>query len=168
VLEGDPIFQVRAQGSFRQKPGCPPDALEALGERTGRLCQGECYHPGDERRPITRIEVVRIRPGGDAAPGRRIEDPWRVLPCPGDGFGCQVAFSDESFAEDGRNALYYVRAVEAASPAVGADPLGCRYDENGRCVETDPCFDRPADDDCLARTEERAWSSPIYVHHAGG
>jgi len=26
-----------------------------------------------------------------------------------------------------------------------------------------PCFDRPGDDDCLAETEERAWSSPIFL-----
>ncbi len=55
----------------------------------------------------------------------------------------------------------------APSPAVAADPLGCRYDETGRCVEVDPCFDRLTDDDCLAETEERAWSSPIFLDRAG-
>src|SRR5262249_10164138 len=45
-----PIFQVRAVGSFEQKPGCPRDALDALGEqRAQRLCQGECYNPTDQR-----------------------------------------------------------------------------------------------------------------------
>jgi hypothetical protein len=52
---------------------------------------------------------------------------------------------------------------EVPSLAVGADPLGCRRDEDGRCVELDPCSARPLSDDCLAETEERAWSSPIYV-----
>ena len=62
--------------------------------------------------------------------------------------------------------LYYVRAIEAPSPAVDADPLGCTRDESGRCVELKPCSERPVDDDCLSLTEERAWSSPIFVNRA--
>jgi len=165
-LAETPIFQVRAAGSFEQKPGCPPDAVEALEpERLARLCQGECYHPSDQRRPIARIEIVRIRPqvSPDEDVAALVEDPWRVLPCPADGGGCQVAFSDEEYLEDGRDTLYYARAIEAPSDAVDADPLGCRYDESGRCVELEPCFGRPASDDCLSETEERAWSSPIFV-----
>ena len=169
-LASSPIFQVRAVGSFEQKPGCPPDATSALEpDRLARLCQGECYHPSDERRVISRIEVVRIRPQVDASESVEglVEDPWKVLTCPGDPSGCQVAFTDESFASSGRDALYYVRAIEEPSLAVAADPLGCTYDEEGRCVEVDPCFGRPTDDDCLAETEERAWSSPIFVDQRG-
>ncbi len=165
-LSDAPIFQVRAVGSFEQKPGCPADAQDALGARAARLCQGECYHPSDLRRPITRIEVVRIRPGAGPDPGERIEDPWRVIRCAGDPSGCQAAFTDPQFTASGRDALYYVRAIEAPSPAVDANPLGCTYDEHGRCTRIDPCFGRPTDDECLSETEERAWSSPIFVDHA--
>src|SRR5262245_6982552 len=166
ALRDAPLFRARAVGSFEQKPGCPPDALDALGSRTERLCQGECYNPSDQRRPITRIEVVRIRPGSDAEAAKRIDDPWRVMPCPGDPSGCQVEFTDPEFATSNRDALYYVRAIEAPSSAVGANPLGCTYDEEGRCTEVNPCFGRPDEDECLAQTEERAWSSPIFVDHA--
>ncbi len=161
-----PIFQVRAVGSFEQEPGCPADATDALSpEQLARLCQGECYAPSDRRRPIQRIEVIRIRPqiSPDEEITALVEDPWRVLPCAPDPAGCQVAFSDPEFASSGRDALYYARAIETPSQAVAADPLGCTYDENGRCVSVDPCFGRPDSDDCLAETEERAWSSPIFV-----
>lgn len=169
-LGASPIFQVRAVGSFEQKPGCPADAIDAMApDRLARLCQGECYHPGDQRRPISRIEIVRIRPqeSPDEKIAALVEDPWRVLPCPADGGGCQVAFTDPEFGGSGRDALYYARAIEAPSLAVDADPLGCTRDESGRCVELDPCFGRPAEDECLAETEERAWSSPIFVQQAG-
>jgi hypothetical protein len=33
-------------------------------------------------------------------------------------------------------------------------------------VKQNPCFGRPDSDDCLARTEERAWSSPIFIDFA--
>ncbi|MFP8880350.1 MAG: DUF3604 domain-containing protein, partial [Myxococcota bacterium] len=57
-----PRFRVRAAGSFEQKPGCPEHAIAALGtDRIDAICFGECYNPGDVRRPITRIEVVRDR-----------------------------------------------------------------------------------------------------------
>ncbi len=169
-LDEPPIFQVRAVGSYEQKPGCPPDAISALSQtRIDGLCQGECYNPSDERRAITRLEVVRITPqqSEDEAISGLVEDPWKVIPCPADGTGCQAAFTDPDYPGIGRDALYYVRAIEEPSPAVGADPLGCTYDEAGRCIAIDPCSRRPTDDDCLAETEERAWSSPIFVERAG-
>ncbi len=170
-LAGNPIFQVRAVGSFEQLPGCPAEAADALAPgQLERLCRGECYHPSDRRRVVSRVEVVRIRPQQDDAEdvAALIEDPWRVLPCPDDPAGCQVAFSDDEYVSSGRDALYYVRAIEAPSLAVAADPLGCKTDETGRCIEVDPCFSRPTDDDCLAETEERAWSSPIFVNQPRG
>ena len=74
-----------------------------------------------------------------------------------------MAFTDTEYPSLGRDALYYVRAIEAPSLAVAADPLGCTRDAAGRCIETDPCAARPREDDCLSETEERAWSSPIFV-----
>ena len=165
-LSENPIFQVKAVGSFEQNPGCGADAISALApDRLARLCQGECYNPSSERRPITRIEIVRIRPQRtpDEAIVGLVEDPWRVIDCDPDPAGCTTTFVDESYLQDGRDALYYARAIEAPSLAVAADPLGCRRDEKGRCVEVDPCFGRPNDDECLSQTEERAWSSPIFV-----
>ena len=167
-----PRFRVRAIGSFEQKPGCPEYAVDALGQqRVDDICLGECYNPSDVRRPITRIEVVRIRPqtSADEPLEGLVEDPWRVLPCPADGSGCVVEFADTEFAGSGRDAVYYARAIEAPDPHIhGANPLGCRFDEQGRCVEITPCGgDTPYEDDCLGEAEARAWSSPIYVNHAG-
>ena len=166
-LAKNPIFQVKAVGSFEQRPGCGPDAARAMGaERIARLCQGECYNPSTRRRPITRIEIVRIKPQrtADEAIVGLVEDPWKVIPCDGDPEGCVGTFVDDEFVAGGRDLLYYARAIEAPSEAVAADPLGCRRDETGRCVQVDPCFGRPDDDECLAQTEERAWSSPIFVN----
>jgi len=165
-IAGTPTFRVRAAGSFEQNPGCPAATTEALSPpRLASLCMNECYFPSDRRRPIARIEVVRIRTqrgaGDDVT--QLIEDPWKTLSCSGDPTGCEVVFSDSEFVGAGRGTSYYVRAIEVASPAVGADPLGCRLDAEGRCVELDPCFDRRDDDDCLAPSEQRAWSSPIFV-----
>ena len=165
-LGRNPVFEVRAAGSLVQVPGCPEYAVNALSpERLQRLCRGECYHPSDERRAITRIEVVRVRPRveeGESV-GRLIEDPWRVLPCPRDPAGCRVVFDDPDFAADGRDTAYYVRAVEEPSPAVNAGNLRCERDERGRCLATSPCEHVPYQEDCLAETEQRAWSSPIFV-----
>jgi hypothetical protein len=166
-----PIFQVRAVGSLEQRPGCPELAVRGLEpERLERLCKGECFHPSERRRLITRIEVVRIRPQvrPDEAIDGLVEDPWRVLPCEPDPAGCVVTFTDPELGPSARDALYYVRAIEEPSLAVGADPLGCTRDERGRCVALDACIDRPDDDECLAPTEERAWSSPIFVEWGGG
>jgi hypothetical protein len=164
----EPSFRVRAAGSFEQRPGCPASTRESLGpERLEALCRGECNHPSEQRRPISRIEVVRIRPQAtpelDIAP--QVEDPWRVIACTGDASGCEVEFSDPDFAPNARDTVYYVRAIEAARPVIGADPLACEHDASGACVSVSPCFDRPDDDDCRTASEQRAWSSPIFVDY---
>ena len=120
-----------------------------------------------DRRRIERIEVVRIRPqshaGEDVA--QLVEDPWRSFDCPANPAGCSIEFDDPDFAAAARDAVYYVRAIEAPSMAIhGSNPLGCSYDEAGRCISVSPCGVRvPKSEDCLSETRQRAWSSPILV-----
>jgi hypothetical protein len=168
-----PRFRVRAMGSLEQMPGCPEEAVTALGPaRIEHLCRNECDNPGETRRPITRVEVVRIRPQAyvDEPLDDLVEDPWRVLPCPADGLGCVVEFADPEFVSTERDTVYYVRAIEASDELIhGSNPLRCEYDDAGRCVSIDPCGNgTPADDDCLSEAEPRAWSSPIFVDYGAG
>jgi hypothetical protein len=158
-----PIFRVRAVGSFEQAPGCPESTRVALGaERTADLCAGECYRPTDERRPIRRIEVVRIRPQASPAEdiGSLVDDPWQRFECPADPGGCVATFIDPEFTTAGRDAVYYARAFEARTPTVNGDPARCTWDAEGRCIETQLCVEGS---DCLDPYAPRAWSSPIYV-----
>ncbi len=168
-MDGAPRFEVRAVGALKQKPGCPEFSEQTLDPaRIEQLCLGECFNPSDERKLITRIEVVRIRPQirpHEAIEGR-IEDPWRVFACEPSQAGCVVQFEDAEFASAARPAAYYVRAIEEPTPAVNARNLRCETDAQGNCVKVNLCYgDYRTDpkDDCLADTEERAWSSPIYV-----
>ncbi|MFO0651159.1 MAG: DUF3604 domain-containing protein [Polyangiales bacterium] len=172
AMSEPPRFEVRAAGSFVQRPGCPADRAGPSAERLQRLCQGECYNPGDARHRITRIEVVRIRPQRSASEpiDGLIEDHWRALPCDDTGAGCRVSFEDPDFIRDGRQTLYYVRAIQEPTPAINAANLRCERDAEGRCVRTHPCFGdyrTPFSDDCLGPNEERAWSSPIALTPRG-
>ncbi len=166
-----PRFRVRAVGAFKQEPGCPEHAVQALGAaRLEQLCGGECYNPSTERKRITRIEVIRIRPQVQAGEPVRdlVEDVWRTLPCQDNGLGCVAEFSDPDFAMHRRDTVYYVRAIEEPSAAVNGDPLRCEYDERGQCVKVNLCYGSyrtGRDDDCLSEVEERAWSSPIFVDY---
>ena len=169
AMDTNPRFRVSAVGAFKQKPGCPDHAYQGLGaERVDSLCGGECYHPGDERYRIDRLEVVRIRPQVEAGEdvGQLIEDPWRSFECDGDPAGCSAEFVDEDFVAGSREAIYYVRAIQETTAMINAANLRCEYDENGVCVEVNPCYGdyrTPAEEDCLAPAQQRAWSSPIYV-----
>lgn len=164
-----PRFRIRAVGSFKQKPGCPEFSASGIDPaRIDALCGGECYNPSDERHRIVRLEVVRIRP--QVRPGEPvadlIEDPWKTLPCSGEAIGCVAEFEDPEFTAGGRDALYYVRAIQEATPAVNAGGLRCEPDEQGGCRDVNPCYGdwrTSMDDDCLAENEERAWSSPIFL-----
>ena len=165
-----PRFRVRAAGSFEQKPGCPDYAVASLGqERIDHICKGECYFPSDTRRPITRIDVIRIRPQirEDEPLEGLVEDPWRSFPCPADGSGCVIEFADLDFASAARDTVYYARAIEAPDLLIhGNNPLGCSYDDAGDCIAIDPCgLNTPANDDCLSQGAPRAWSSPIFVDY---
>ncbi len=168
-----PRFRVAAAGAFEQKPGCPEHVRAALTpERLEEVCLGECYFPGERRRAITRIEVVRIRAqtSQDEPLASLIEDPWLVFPCPADGGGCRVEFEDAEYASEGREVIYYARAIQQPTPAVNAGGLRCRFDADGSCIAVDPCYgdDRtPRSDDCLSPNEEHAWSSPIFIRSAG-
>jgi hypothetical protein len=169
---GTPRFEVRAVGALEQLPGCPAHSASALSpERLERLCKGECYNPGERRRRMASIEVVRIRP--QVRPDEPIEDliddPWRRFDCPPDPAGCRVRFEDDEFPKTGREALYYVRALQEPTLAVNGGQLRCIRDAQGRCVELRPCYASGPDeatDDCLAPIQERAWSSPIYLSPA--
>jgi hypothetical protein len=162
-----PRFEVRAVGSFEEMPGCPEESVGAMGaERLQRLCRGECHNPGDVRRPISRIEVVRIRPQShpEEAMDTLIEDPWLSVECPANPGGCIAAFEDPEFETAQRDTVYYVRVFEPPKPTVNGAMLRCRATSESACVETDPC---ERGEECLAPDEPRAWSSPIYVDYAG-
>lgn len=168
-----PRFTVKALGSFQQLPGCPEHSVAALGEeRLDYMCGGECYNPSDTRNHIERIEIVRIRPQTDAKEdvGDLIDDVWKSFDCDSPahqwGDGCAVSFTDNEYTGS-REYIYYARAIQQAQPVVNADQLRCEYDENGQCIDVNPCFggtyNTDRSEDCLAETSERAWSSPIYV-----
>ncbi len=171
-----PILRVSAAGAFEQLPGCPDFVDGALTpERIERICLGECYHPSDQRRSITRLEVVRIQTQTRAEESidTLVEDPWRVFPCDDQGEGCTATFEDPEFLADagaaGREIIYYARAIQEPTPAVNAGGFRCTRDAEGNCIEVNPCYadDRTAeDDDCLSPNEEHAWSSPIFVRPA--
>jgi hypothetical protein len=175
-MSATPRFRVAAVGAFKQKPGCPDYVLDGLtSERMESLCRGECYNPGDERKLITRVEIIRIRPQMIknepmlmADGGSRIEDIWKSFACEPSQQGCSVEFDDPDFNLQARDFIYYARAIQEPSPHINGDNLRTQYDENGKAISVHPCFsDNRTDksDNCLAMEESRAWSSPIFVNY---
>ena len=165
-LSENPRFKVRAIGSHKQKPGC--DLAGEIDSNILRdLCNGECFNPSDERKNIVRIEVIRIRP--QTYPKEPIEalieDPWRVFQCDPSQEGCEVEFEDPNYLDANREIIYYVRAIQEASPTIGAANLSCEFDDSGKCIKVNLCGEvsGQGEGDCLSDSEERAWSSPIFI-----
>lgn len=164
VLGRNPTFQVRAVGARKQLPGCPEWSEAALTpERLASVCRGECFHPSEERKLITRIEVVRIRPQmqPDEPIDELIDDPWLTRSCPADPAGCVIRFSDPEYSKLGRETTYYVRAIQEPTDTVNGANLRCDRRRDGSCRSTEMCG--LVEGDCLAAAEERAWSSPIFL-----
>lgn len=172
ATSASPAFHIKAVGAFEQKPGCPDHSRAGLGpERLRALCVNECYNPSDTRKLIERLEIIKITPRAtpDEDIGKLIEDPWLVHQCPAEQLGCGFSFTDPEYAEQGRDAVYYVRVVQQASNAVNGDNLRCEFDKQGNCIAVNPCHANEAltdyEDDCLAPINEQAWSSPIFVDY---
>ena len=167
----NPKFYVKAVGALKQKPGCPDfNNTKISKEEIARICKNECYNPSDERKIITRIEVIKISP--QIIPGERVDnlikDPWKVFQCSPNQNGCEINFEDESYAENQRDVSYYVRAIQEPSPSVNAKNVRCEYNSKGECTKVNMCYGdyrTSKDDDCLSMIEERAWSSPIFVDY---
>lgn len=162
----NPVFRVGAKGSLKQNPGCPDYVNEAMGaERTELLCRNECFNPSSEAHKITRIEVVRVLPRTtvDETEAELIQDPWQVIDCSAQSLQCEAEFTDPDFASMSRDAAYYVRAVQEATPTVNGDPFNCDRNEDSVCMQTNYCVGVENSDDCLSDAEHRAWSSPIYL-----
>ena len=171
ALSENPFFEVRAVGSYKQLPGCPDYVNNSMSkEEIERLCLNECYNPTNERNLIDRIEVIKITPTERLdALDNAIQDPWLIFECNDTGQGCLISFEDKQFIKDKVSSVYYIRAIQEESLAVGGDPLRCEYNEEGECIKIKPCYasgpEFEPSDDCLAPIGERAWSSPIFLNY---
>jgi hypothetical protein len=171
AMDTNPKFKAKVVGSFKQLAGCPDYVKQTLeAKRLEKMSLGECYHPSDERYLIDRIEVIKIRPQSYATEpvAPLIQDPWRTFECMPSSDGCSIEFEDPDFADDNRDALYYVRAHEQAIETINAGNLRTDFDTQGNAVQTNPCYGdyRTAEkDDCQKPLSQQAWSSPIFVDY---
>ena len=110
--------------------------------------------------------MVKIRPqtsAGEPLDGL-IEDPWRTFECDPGPEGCVATFSDPDYAGEGRDAVYYARAIEESQPAINGGGVRCTEDAEGKCAAVDLCGAPGSHDkECLSPVEPRAWSSPIFL-----
>ena len=166
----NPKFRVKAVGAFKQKPGCPDYSSTGITqEEIERICKNECYNPSDVRKNISRIEVIKITPQmyQDESLQGLIKDSWKTFDCKPSQQGCEIEFSDEDYSSSNRDTIYYVRAIQESSPVVNGGNLRCTFNEQGECIKVNICYGdsrTDKDDDCLTLSEERAWSSPIYIN----
>ena len=160
IMSQNPKFVVKAAGSFKQIDGCPAESIDSLSsKRLEYLCAGECYNPSNKRHIIERIEVIKITPQSYAgeAVSPLIQDVWKTLSCSGSS-ECIVEFEDENYSRD---SVYYVRAIQEATPAINGSQYTFIKNEFNICKGS---FRTALDDNCLSPVNERAWSSPVYLN----
>ena len=77
-----------------------------------------------------------------------------------------MEFSDDEFAANSRDTVYYARVIEEDTPLVNGANLRTKFDADGNPISVEPCHaDYRLDytDQCLGPGGHRAWSSPIFV-----
>ena len=159
IMSQNPQFIIKAAGSFKQNSGCSDESVDALtSDRLEYLCAGECYNPSNERHVIERLEVIKITPQSYSGESIKtlIQDPWKVISCNG-ARECSAKFEDQNFSRD---SVYYVRAIQEPTLAINGSSLSQR--ENFKLCKGS--FRTDLNDNCLSLTNERAWSSPIYIN----
>jgi hypothetical protein len=86
-----------------------------------------------------------------------IEDAWKTISCDRKS-ECVVKFEDQSYTRD---SVYYARAIQEATQAINGKNFFTESNEFKLCRGS---FKTALTDDCLSPTNERAWSSPIYLN----
>ena len=131
---------------------CSSDLLEYL-------CAGECYNPSNKRHIIERIEIVKITPQSYAGEAviPLIHDAWKSISCKGQS-ECSFEFEDEDYSRD---SVYYVRAIQEPTLAINGENSFVAGKDFKLCKGS---FRTDLAEDCLGNTNERAWSSPIYLN----
>ena len=71
---------------------------------------------------------------------------------------CIVEFEDNNYSRD---SVYYVRAIQEATPAINGSQPTFINNEFSICKGS---FRTALDDNCLSLVNERAWSSPVYLN----
>tara|TARA_B100000029_G_scaffold13645_1_gene14358 strand:- start:21197 stop:23395 length:2199 start_codon:yes stop_codon:yes gene_type:complete len=163
IMSQNPSFLVKTAGSFKQKPGCPDTSIDSLSaRRLDYLCSGECYNPDDERYLIDKIEIIKITPqtyqGEEIS--TLIQDPWKSFDCKQDSNGCVITFQDEEYERDSN---YYVRVIQEQTDAINGRQIFVDQSSNSEVSMCHGNYKTDLDSDCLWPTQERAWSSPIYL-----
>ncbi len=169
VQQHNPTFRAKAVGSPKMLPGCPKYVIERMGEDFIQdVCNNQCYNPSKERYRISRIEIVKIQQqtSSEEDIGLLINDPFKVYHCPEDSAVCEYVFTDDHYFTEKRSAAYYARIIQEETESVNANNVKCEYDENGKCLRSNPC--NPLETDCMGGAEERAWSSPIFLDPNSG
>ena len=86
-----------------------------------------------------------------------IQDTWKNFSCKNQS-ECIVEFEDENYSRD---SVYYVRAIQEATPAINGQNFLAGSKEFKLCKGS---FRTELSDNCLGTSNERAWSSPIYLN----
>lgn len=136
----NPSFHLKARGALREDGTCAYDEHPEINSAMSRsefqrVCYSQCYSPGDERIPIGRIEVVKVRQPltpeeagmedlkwSPENPGGLIMDPYAVF----EFNQAQVEWNwtDKSFAKEprGRSVAYYFRVIQEPTPGYNCRP----------------------------------------------
>jgi len=169
----NPTFYLKAQGAFVEDGTCrydeQPEIQAALSRREfEKLCFSQCYNPQDQRTPIARIEVVKVRQPltiteakmadlkwSPENPDGLILDPYATI----EFHQGQVewTWTDPEFEREapGRSVAYYFRVIQEPTPGYNCRPTA-------RLTRGQSCDNRiPKPDEVAKKANPQGKASPI-------